>query len=193
MKLDEELWATHQYQVLVSFVHHLAYYRVLKRCYNVSLAESEFWTLTIDAHLLRAIIDWCMVFGADSNEVHWKNVAVDEETQNAFRSHLLAITGLTKEQWHGYWLDMTTFRNSFAAHKTITVNYPPVPILDMAMLVATTYDDWFRNSVAAVFEEPALRARYDKLIRVSGDLFLKLVGSGPTVEDEYEGSSPPRA
>jgi hypothetical protein len=192
MKLDEEFWATHQYQVLVSFVHHLAYYRALKRCYDESRVESEFWTRTIDAHLLRAIIDWCMVFGADSNEVHWKNVAVDEATQHSFRSHLLAVTGLTKGQWHAYWADMTIFRNNFAAHRTVTATYPSVPIMDMALLVATAYDDWFRSSVAAAFDEPSLRARYDRLMRVSGESFLKLVGSGPTVEDEYEGNPPPR-
>jgi hypothetical protein len=110
MKLDDDLWAEHQYEVMINFIHHLAYYRVLKRCYDESKQESEFWTKTIDAHLLRAMIDWCMVFGTDSNEVRWKNVAVDKEAQHSFRSHLLAVTGLTEVQWHTYWSDMTTFR-----------------------------------------------------------------------------------
>lgn len=193
MTLDEDLWAQHQYQVIVSFIHHLAYYRVLKRCYDESRQESEFWTRTIDAHLLRAIIDWSMVFGADSNQVHWKKVAIDDEAQCHFRRHLLYVIGLTKEQWDTYWSDMTTFRNDFAAHRIVAPVYPSVPNMDRALLIATTYDDWFRNSMTALFDEPSLRARYDRLIRVSEETFLKLVSSGPIVDLEYEGSPPPRA
>lgn len=193
MEIDEELWATHQYQVLVSFAHHLAYYRELKRCYDELGVKSEFWTRTIDTHLLQAIVDWCMIFGADSNEVHWKNVATDEETQHSFRSYLLGVTGLTKIQWHACWSDMTTFRNNFVAHRTVKKTYPPVPVMDTTLLVATAYDDWLRNSVAAAFEEPSLRARYERLIRVSGEWFPKLVSFGPTIEDEYEGNVPSKS
>ncbi len=191
MKLNEELWATHQYPVLVSFVHHLAYHRSLRQCYEGAQVESEFWTRTISVHLLQAVIDWCMVFGADSNDVHWKKVAVDEKTQKSFRSHLLAVTAMTEKQWYAYWLRMTTFRNDFVAHKVVTANYPSVPVLDRALLVATAYDDWFRSSVAASFVEPPLKARYDRLMRISGEPFLKLVTSGPMIEDEYEGNPPP--
>ena len=192
MKLDEDLWAQHQYQVIVSFIHHLAYYRALKRCYDESGQKSEFWTRTIDAHLLRAIIDWCMVFGADSNQVHWKKVAIDDETQCIFRCHLLSVIGLTKEQWDTYWSDMTTFRNDFAAHRIVEPAYPSVPNMDTALLIATTYDDWFRSSVTALFDEPSLRARYERLMRVSKDTFMKLISIGPVVELEYEGKPPQR-
>ena len=190
MKLNEELWANHQYQVLVSFIHHLAYYRTLKQYYDVSPIESEFWVRTIDTHLLRSVIDWCMVFGADSSEVHWKNVVVGEKARSSFRSRLLAVTGMAEGQWRDYWSDMTTFRNNFAAQKTVATNYPSVPIMDMALLVATAYDDWLRSSIDAIFDEPSLRARYDRLVRVSGHSFLKLISSGPTVEEEYEGNPP---
>jgi len=190
MKIDEDLWADRQYQVIVSFIHHLAYYRVLKQCYDESGQKSEFWTRTIDAHLLRAITDWCMVFGADSNQVHWKKVAVDDEAQNSFRSRLLSVVGLTKEQWDTYWSEMTTFRNNFAAHRIVEEKYPSVPKMDTALLIAATYDDWFRSSIEASFGEPSLRARYDRLIRVSGEPFIKLISIGPVIELEYEGKLP---
>ena len=191
MRFDEELWGTHQYPVLVSFVHHLAYHRTLRQCYEKSQIESEFWRRTISVHLLQAIIDWCMVFGADSNDVHWKKVVVDKETQNSFRSRLLSVTGMTNEEWQAYWLRMTTFRNDFVAHKVVKTDYPSVPVLDMALLVVTAYDDWFRNSVSASFIEPPLKVRYEKLMRVSGETFVKLVSSGLMIEDEYEGNPPP--
>jgi len=192
MKLDEDLWAQHQYQVLVSFVHHLAYYWALKRCYDESRSKSEFWTRTIDAHLLRAIIDWCMVFGTDSSEIHWKKVTADHQARSSFRRHLLSVIGLTREEWQTYWSNMTTFRNNFAAHRIVAPVYPSVPNMDVALLAATAYDDWFRGSVAASFGEPPLRARYDRLIRVSGRTFARLISAGPPLDAEYEGHPPRR-
>jgi len=190
MKIDEDLWADHQYQVIVSFIHHLAYYRVLKRCYDESGQKSEFWTRTIDAHLLRAITDWCMVFGADSNQIHWKKVAFDDEAQCSFRLRILSDVRFTKEQWDNYWLEMTTFRNDYAAHRIVAEKFPSVPKMDTALLIATTYDDWFRNSIEASFGEPSLKARYDRLIRVSEETFMKLINTGPMIDFEYEGKLP---
>src|SRR6266436_1280303 len=117
MALDEELWRTHQYQMLVSFVHHLGYYRVLHRRYVDMQQKSEFWVRTIDAHLLRAVIDWCMVFGTDSSQIHWKNISADEDAQRDFRNRLLRVARFTQDQWDAYWLDMTTFRNDYGAHR----------------------------------------------------------------------------
>lgn len=194
MTLDEELWAQHQYQMLVRFVHHLGYYRVLGRLYVDMKQESEFWTRTIDAHLLRAIIDWCIVFGTDSSQVHWKKVVADETAQREFRQRLLSVARLTPDQWDAYWRDMTTFRNEYAAH-TIAGSYPTTPKMDTALLVATTYDQWIRERIRessnAVFEEPSLQERYDRVTRTSEKLLESLIALGPTIDEEYEGNPPP--
>lgn len=190
MKINEDLWSQHQYEVPVSFVHHLAYYRVLHRLYNESQRKSEFWTKTIEAHLLRAIIDWCMVFGTDSNEIHWKKVITDEQNQCNFRCHLRKVAGMTKEELKEFWSKMTTFRNDYAAHRIAASSYPPVPYMDTALIFATTYDDWFRQKVDAVFEEPSLKKRYDRILRTSEESFRVLIGYGPTIDQEYEGKPP---
>jgi len=98
MSLDEELWRKHQYQMLVSFIHHLAYSRVLRRFYLEMQQKSEFCLRTIDAHLLRAIIDWCMVFGTESNQIHWKKVVADENAQRDFRDRLLSVANFSQDQ-----------------------------------------------------------------------------------------------
>ena len=126
---------------------------------------------------------------ASQNE---KRVAADDEAECSFRRRLLSVIGLTKEQWDAYWSDMTTFRNDFVAHRIVAPVYPSVPNMDVAHLTAIIYDDWFRSSVTASFEEPSLRARYDRLIRVSGDSFTKLISTGPLVDTEYEGHPPRR-
>lgn len=193
MNLDEELWRRHQYQMLVSFVHHLAYYRGLVKLYVDMTGKSEFWLRTIDAHLLRAIIDWCMVFGTDSSQIHWKKVVTDATAQSEFRHRLLSIASLTQDQWDAYWLDMTTFRNEYAAHR-VAGSYPTTPKMDTALLVATTYDQWIREGITessnAVFDEPSLQDRYDRVTRTSETFLKPLITLGPTVEQEYEGNPP---
>jgi hypothetical protein len=180
--------------MLVSFVHHLGYYRVLHRLYVDMQQKSEFWVGTIDAHLLRAVIDWCMVFGTDSNQIHWKKVVADEDAQRDFRDRLLSVASFTRDQWDSYWLDMTTFRNDYAAHR-VAGNYPTTPKMDTALLVATTYDQWIREQIGksqnAIFEEPSLEERYARVTRTSEKFFESLVGLGPTVDQEYEGNPPP--
>ena len=185
MQIDEDLWANRQYEVLVRFIHHLAYYRTLFQAYTDLQIKSQFWKYTIDAHILRAIIDWCMVFGTDSNELHWKKVAADESTQSAFRNYLLTATGLSLEQWIECRSNMMEFRNRYAAHSDIP--YPPTPVMDQALRVVTSYDDWFRNNVDAVFDEPSLQERYDRVIRTSAKPLNHAVSLGPTVEQEYGG------
>jgi hypothetical protein len=194
MKVNDELWSKHQYQMLVSFVHHLAYSRVLRSLYNELQQKSEFWTRTIDAHLLRAVIDWCMVFGTDSSEIHWKKVIVDKEMQCAFRQRLLKLGKFKSDQWDDYWDDMTTFRNKYAAHRTAEEIYPTTPMMDTAFLVCLTYDhwirDWLRESQNAVFDEPSLEERYERVTHTSQKLLKPLVELGPTDEQEYEGNVP---
>jgi hypothetical protein len=181
------MWSRHQYQVLVSFVHHLAYYRVLLEIYSNSDKKSEFWTRTIDAHILRAIIDWCMVFGADSNATHWKKVARCRASQSAFRKHLKAATGITGPSWKKFWRSMTEFRNKYAAHRTVEGTYPPVPMVDTALLVAIAYDDWLRSRIQASFSEPSLQKRYQRLTRTSPHALREAMSHGPWVLEEYEG------
>jgi len=192
MQINEELWSEEQYGVLVGFIHHLAYYRILSKAYSNLQLKSEFWTRTTDAHILRAVINWCMVFGADSSELHWKKVIVDKIAQSDFRNHPLRVLGLTNAQWKAFWTGVTDFRNRYAAHRDSP--YPSIPVgtVDIALKVVVAYDGWFRQRVDAVFDEPPLDERYDRLIRASSEPLRQLVSLGPTLEQEYEGQVPPR-
>ena len=149
---------------------------------------------TTDAHLLRAVIDWCMVFGTDSSQIHWKKVITDEGAQRDFRNRLLSVASFTQDQWESYWIEMTTFRNDFAAHRIVASTYPTTPKMDNALLVAITYDHWIRErlreALNAIFEEPSLRERYDRVTRTSEQHLKPLIALGPTADQEYEGSPP---
>ena len=102
MDFNSEVWSKHQYGVLVSFVHHLAY-RALHAAYIDLGRGSEFWKYTLDAHILTAITDWCKVFGADSNDVHWKKTIKDKSAQDKWHSELLRVAGFSESQWAEYW------------------------------------------------------------------------------------------
>ncbi len=86
MQINDEIFSV-QYPILKNFICHLSYYRVLFRLYKEEEVHSEFWTRTIDAHLLRAVIDWCMVFGTDNNPTHWKKLPAKNKDRHikAFR------------------------------------------------------------------------------------------------------------
>ncbi|MDR3629022.1 MAG: hypothetical protein P4L42_01665 [Desulfocapsaceae bacterium] len=194
MVILESLWRKHQYGVLVGFVHHLAYFRAASRIYGEWGKKSEFWVRTIDAHLIRCVIDWCMVFGTDSNQIHWKKVVTSEIAQDEFRQVLCDFAGLPNTEWKAYWEKMIVFRNDFAAHRITADVYPAVPYMDKALLVATTYDEWVRKqlqiSMNAIFDEPTLADRYARIIRTIETPMRKLIGLGPIVKDEYEGNPP---
>lgn len=189
MKLNEALWANYQYEILISFIHHLAYWRCSHEAYGRSGTHSELWTKTIDAYLLRAVVDWCMIFGSDSNEIHWKKVVPDKSDQEDFRSRLLRDLGMTKAEWDCYWYGMKTFRNDFATHRPANSPHPAVPKMEPALRAVIAYDEWLRGIMHAEFNfvvnEPILLDRYRRLMRTSLEPLEKMIQIGPTVDEEY--------
>jgi hypothetical protein len=182
MKYESEVFRN-QFPIVKWFVYHLTYYRVLAKGYKDRQLQNEFWTLTIDAHLLRATIDWCMVFGSDnSNPTHWKRLSMsDSEVLNrSFREGLFKATGLDPNTWRQYWESMTDFRNRYAAHREFEFA-SPVPNFDTALAVAYYYDTWVRRVISPdTFAEPTLKSfalslqksvvpLVERLLEVTGD------------------------
>lgn len=185
MEINEKKWAEQQYEILVRFIYHLAYYRILSKEYSNCNEKSEFWKYTIDAHLIRAIIDWCMVFGTDSNELHWKKIILSVELQDSFRRTFLNDLSISNKGWKSYHQEMLAFRNNYVAHKNSDVS--PAPFMDKALQVVTTYDIWFRkNLLNTIFNEPLLQTRYSRIIRTSSEPLSRAIKQGPNINQEYE-------
>ncbi|MBN2065901.1 MAG: hypothetical protein JW771_03730 [Candidatus Thermoplasmatota archaeon] len=147
MEYDENIF-TEQFPIVKSFLYHLTCYRELHHAYQHLKLKSEFWTRTIDAHLLQACILWCMVFGSQGNPTHWKNLCDQERIalENSFRESLFKKTEFTQENWNMYWKDMQDFRNGYAAHRAL--NYSkPVPDFKPAETIAYFYDEWIRELI----------------------------------------------
>jgi hypothetical protein len=135
-----------------------------------------------------------MVFGADSNEVHWKNVVLDVQSQDRFRQCLFRNLSLTNAQWVAYWSDMTIFRNNFAAHRVTKSQYPSLPKMETALQAVIEYDVWFRKELSnlfiPIFDEPLLSHRYERLMRTSTVPIAEMLKVAPSVHDEYDGNPP---
>lgn len=110
----------------------LTYHRALK---EVGADDSKFW-LHVRAQLIRTfVIEWTKLFGANSNEIHWKKLVME---QPAFRDAALEKANLTENEWKDYWKQMTSFRDKVVAH--LDADELPGEVPDMtaarAMLIA---------------------------------------------------------
>jgi len=147
-----------QFPLVKFFIYHLIYSRVARDSYRESHLQNEFWTLTIDAHLLRATINWCMVFGSESEPTHWKRLTEQSESHaQSFRDGLFRETGLSEAGWQEYWSDMKKFRDKWAVHRELEPYADPVPDFDTALAVAYHYDKWVRTIISPhTLSEPSL-------------------------------------
>lgn len=166
-----------EFPLVKRFVHHLTYYRTLHAAYVEHRIQSEFWTHTIDAHILQAIINWCKVFGSDTrNPTHWKKLsqAQFDELQARFRNGLNK-EGIAQKEWQNCWEEMTTFRNKYAAHQELDLD-SPVPHLDLALKIAFYYDKWIRQVINPdIFDEPALDETVEKITSEVTPLIARLL------------------
>jgi hypothetical protein len=157
MEYNEEIFCS-QYPLVIQFMHHSIYRTELYDLYNRLRIKSEFWTATIDAHYLQAVIYWCMVFGADGcNPTHWKRLSVtaSEELMDSFRNGLFKNTSLDERGWGEFWKGINNFRGGFVAHREIAFK-GKTPIIKTAQEVAFFYDDWIRQVIypASLGAEP---------------------------------------
>jgi len=183
MKFDEHLWANRQYGFLVEFVHQFAYFRKMSYTYERLGVKSEFCTHTIDAYLLRSVTIWCMVFGTDRNEIHWKQVLLGDSERQEFKDRLRDKLGLDDKSWTKYWESMLYFRNNYAAHVNAGGDHPPVPDdLDVARRVVEQYDDQVLSLIDEVIPEPELRIRYERLVQMDDSVFEEIVRLGPSLD-----------
>ena len=169
-----------QYPLVKRFMYHLAYFQEISNASKIHQQQSEFWTHTINAHLIQASIIWCMVFGSDGcNQTHWKNLSevACEDLQSSFQQKLHIETGMNLDQWNTYWHKMTEFRNQYAAHREL--NYDkPVPSFSMALRIALCYDKWIREVISPhILDEPPLEQFVKELRVMVVPLIEKLIST----------------
>jgi len=178
-----------QFPIVRAFVYHLTYYRCLNKGYDKCGFDSEFWTHTIDAHLLQASINWCKVFGSDrQNDIHWVKLNNNKhgELNLKFLLGLKTSCGIDLEEWKSYRKVIINFRNKFVAH-TDLLFAAPVPSFDMALQVAFYYDIWIREIISPDYlAEGSLTLFSENLIRKMEIPLALVITNSKTVLDGIE-------
>ncbi|WP_045405469.1 hypothetical protein [Vibrio jasicida] len=150
-----------QIVTLIDFAKHLGCYRaILDRLFHQSNHKS-FWSLTLNAHYLQALLSWNMIFGSNNNEIHRKKLVLNSATDHDefFRSSVLKKCGLTFEQWKQYHHDICEFRSMYAAHKVPNFKND-VPDLEPALMVASEYFEYLKQVLKPSKNEPKALSEY---------------------------------
>ncbi|QNK89412.1 hypothetical protein H7992_07025 [Sporosarcina sp. resist] len=149
--LDEQL------HTVRDFLFHYSSYRILLQNVEALLEKEscEFWVYTINAHYYQAINLWSMVFGTDSNEIHWKNIGLNPELGTLIISDL----NLSEKEYYLYWKEITEWRNNSSAHRGPDFRRStPTPGLETARNVIFVYEKWVNKHI-----DPSLEFSFKKV------------------------------
>jgi hypothetical protein len=149
MNYDKEVFDT-VYPLLRGFILHYCAFKQLETHDDMS-GDEEFWICTNNAHYQMAVVTWCMIFGTDKNDTHWKNIISNFEqdkvaVENDFRDYLLNEYGISHQDWRQYHMQMINFRNKYIVHRSLEEDWGPAPYLDDAANAAMALDEWFRKN-----------------------------------------------
>jgi len=142
-----------QYPVVAFFVQHIAYYRGLHSKFAEVAAHRDFWRSTCDAHPKLATVSRCNVFGAESEDLHWRKTPAAEVVDQAAQDFR------QRQADHKSVLD---FRNTYLAHLDVhTPFFQSVPDFDPAIQTVFAYQEWVRELTRPVsLNQPALSVQY---------------------------------
>lgn len=165
--ITEKFWFSQrvlqiQMDLLYHFARSLAYYRAIHQDYHRIKRCQGYWCHTMNTNLLRAISDWCVVFGQDGNESHWKNLSAEHklEVNGEVRRVIKRSSGFSDQEWLDYWQKMCEFRSGYVAHRNPDFE-APVPHMDKAFDIATGPFEWLKEQLRPAKNEPnELRVLY---------------------------------
>ncbi|MFC5651999.1 hypothetical protein ACFPYJ_23340 [Paenibacillus solisilvae] len=133
-----------QIHILRDFLYHYSSFRLIHEEFDnlIKFGSQEFWVFTINAHYFQAINLWCMVFGTDKNETHWRKLGLNED----FKIKILDSLNLNNEDYYSYWNSVVEWRNKYSAHR-VPGFLEPTPDLKLARKVALLYEDWVSTNI----------------------------------------------
>lgn len=79
--------------------------------------DQNFWRLIHGNQLDIAVLEWCKIFGGNSEKTHWKRI-VPSYQHDVFRDNLLTEIEITEPEWLIYWNEMKAYRDNHVAHHT---------------------------------------------------------------------------
>lgn len=145
-----------QFELIVEFLRSFTYYKTIHKSLPLKQlkTDEQFWVHSINSFLNYAIIDWCKIFGTNSNEVHWKKATNIDclNFRQAIKDEILKNTNFSFDEWKIYHNEMRNFRNTYSAHRHLSIS-SPVPFLDKAHKVALVYFDFMHRELPLIWQQ----------------------------------------
>ena len=88
------------------------------------------------------VINWCKIFGVNSEECHWKHVVQDHDD---FRSYLFNKLNITQSVFSEYQKSMLDFRNKWVVHFAPEYEHEVVPEFEIAYDSALALHSYIRE------------------------------------------------
>ncbi len=149
-----------QIPLLVKFAQSLASYRAISQDFKRIKQNQSFWIQTADANFLRTATIWCMIFGADDNETHWKkalnNINAIDKFKREIRTLVCTASKLTDAEWKKYHKEMCDFRNTFASHRNLSLQCNN-PDFTAAYNIADAYFEWLKQQLPGSNQPQSLK------------------------------------
>jgi len=153
-----------QFDVLYSFTRSLAYHESIKQDLTNFNENYDFFFYTMNSHILKSITEWCMIFGTNGNEIHWKKTSLShsDEFYYEIKNLIYQSTGFSQNEWETYYDVMLNFRNNYVAHRNPHFK-KSFPNMDNALNIAVVFFDWLKGQLQPCYNEPeSLNILYPK-------------------------------
>lgn len=113
---EEKIKRSYAYQIdsLLNFVRQLTYHKAIREV--APDLKQNFWRYIFNNHMEMAVLEWCKLFGANAEHLHWSKVFNDKEN---FRNHILNSTNMTRDEWNKYWKELCDYRNEKKGVKSL--------------------------------------------------------------------------
>jgi hypothetical protein len=95
------------------------------------LDSSKLWTQMINDNYSMGVLEWCKIFGTNSEPTHWKTVLGEDK---AVGENIQKACGIIKTDWDLVWQQMTDIRNIRVSHNVF--DYDEILVLpDMDFII----------------------------------------------------------
>jgi hypothetical protein len=123
----------------LSCARNYANYKAINAVKHPLINKHNFWLVAESNAYDMAVIEWCKLFGNDSEKTHWKNSGVSGI--HDLKKQLLPKIGMTEIEWADYRKQLLDYRNKNATHVDLDGwqrNYPYIQ--NSIELVYASYD-----------------------------------------------------
>lgn len=119
--------------------------------YDAIFKEESTFTHIHNVILCDVVVNWCKLFGNDSEECHWKKLVADQE---GFRKYLFSSLDICNKKFREYQLEVLEFRNKWVVHYEPSYNHDIIPLFDHMFASALCLHDYLRAQVGNDYGGP---------------------------------------